>query len=360
MKAAVCYAFDEPLSVDDVEILAPQWGEVRVRFAATAICHSDLHYISGEREAAPPLVVGHEAAGVVEEVGAGVTMVRPGQRVVVSLLRSCGRCAHCVAGEPFLCTYPFALNSEARLRNARGEPLPDGGLWASAFAEEGIVDQSQLVPLPDDIPMEVACLLACGVITGVGAAVNTAQVRPGQSVVVVGAGGVGLNAIQGAAIAGAWPIIAIDPLPSKLTAAGTFGATHGIPAGDEGVAEVVRGLTRGEGAEVVLVTTGAPAAVEAAFTLVRPGGAIVLVGLPGPAVRVPLPVRRIVGSGIRILGSPMGSTRLQEDVPWLIDLYRAGRLKLDELISSRYPLEEINEAISGVLRGEALRNVIVF
>jgi S-(hydroxymethyl)glutathione dehydrogenase/alcohol dehydrogenase len=360
MNAAVCYTFGEPLTVEDVEILPPQWGEVRVRFAATAICHSDLHYITGERESPPPMVVGHEAAGTVEEIGPGVTMVRPGQRVVVSLIRSCGRCLHCIGGEPFLCTYPFALNSESRLRNSRGDALPDGGLWVSAFAEQGIVDQSQLVPLPDDVSLEAACLLACGVITGVGAVVNTAQVRPGQSVAVIGAGGVGLNAIQGAAICGAYPIVAIDTLPRKIEAARAFGATHGVVAGDGDVVEAVRSVTRGDGAEVVVVTTGAPEAVSMALDLVRRAGAVVLVGLPGPQVRVPLPVRRIVGSGVRIFGSPMGSTRLQEDVPWLIDLYRAGRLKLDELITGRYQLADINEAIAGVRRGEALRNVIVF
>jgi S-(hydroxymethyl)glutathione dehydrogenase / alcohol dehydrogenase len=359
MKAAVCYAFDQPLSVEDVDILPPQWGEVKVRFAATAICHSDIHYICGEREAPPPLVVGHEAAGVVEEIGQGVTMVQPGDRVIVSLIRWCGRCPHCMAGEQFLCTHNFPLNTQSRLRNSRGESLPDGGLWVSAFAQYGIVDQSQLVPLAADIPLDVASLLACGVITGVGAVVNTAKVRPGQSVVVIGAGGVGLNAIQGAALSGAYPIIAVDTLHSKLDAAQQFGASHGVLAGGA-VREAVHRLTRSEGAEVVVITTGAPQAVAMGLDLLRRSGSLVLVGLPGPQVRVPLPIRFIVGSGIRILGSPMGSTRLQEDIPWLIDLYRAGRLKLDELITNRYPLEQINEAIASVERGEALRNVIVF
>jgi S-(hydroxymethyl)glutathione dehydrogenase / alcohol dehydrogenase len=360
MRAAVCYAFNEPLTLDDLEILPPRWGEVRVRLAATAICHSDIHYIQGEREAAPPFVVGHESAGVVQAVGEGVRGVTPGQRVVVSLIRSCGRCAYCIAGTPFLCDYPFPLNTESRLRNERGEAISDGALNVSGFAEEAIVEGSQVVPLPDDIPFDRACLLACGVITGVGAVVNTAGVRPGQSVVVIGAGGVGLNAVQGAVIAGAYPIIAVDMLESKLDAARRFGATHTVQVGREDALEAVRDYTRGGGADAVIVTTGSPSAVTQGLSLVRRSGSLVLVGLPGPGVTAPLPIRAVVNSGIRILGSCMGSTRLHEDVPWLIDLYCAGRLELDGLITARYPLEGINEAIASVERGEALRNVIVF
>lgn len=360
MKAAICYTLNEPLTLEDIEIMPPRWGEVRVRMAATAICHSDIHYIRGEREAAPPFVVGHEAAGVVEAVGNGVRTITPGRRVVVSLIRSCGHCPYCEAGKPFLCTFPFPLNSESCLQNDRGQWISDGALKVSAFAEETIVDQSQVVPLPDDIPFDRACLLACGVITGVGAVVNTAGVRPGESVVVIGAGGVGLNAIQGAAISGAYPIIAIDLLQSKLDAACRFGATHTVHAGQEDAIEVVHDWTRGEAADHVFVTTGSPVAAAEGFSLVRRGGNLVLVGLPGPDVAVPLPIRTVVNSGIRILGSCMGSTRLHEDIPWLIDLYRAGRLKLDELITAHYPLDAINDAIASVERGEALRNVITF
>ncbi|HCG00730.1 MAG TPA: zinc-binding dehydrogenase [Chloroflexi bacterium] len=360
MKAAVCYAFDRPLSVEEVRILPPQRGEVMVKLAATAICHSDIHFLSGARDVPAPMVVGHEAAGVVHEVGEGVTLVNQGRRVVVSLLRSCGRCEFCIAGETFLCDFPFALNTESRLRNSSGEPLPDRGMNVSAFAEYAIVDQSQLVPLPDDVQFDRACLLACGVITGVGAIVNTANTRPGQSVVVVGTGGVGLNAIQGALIAGANPIIAVDVLAEKLSSAIEFGATHTVQLGRDDVPGAVRGVTGGKGAHVVAITTGVPEAVSLGIELVRPGGSLVLVGLPSPHATVPFQIRSFVNSGARILGSPMGSTRLREDVPWLVDLYRAGRLKLDELITGRYPLDQINEAIASTQRGEALRNVIVF
>ena len=360
MKAAVCYAFDEPLRVEDIDIDPPQRGEVKVRMVATAICHSDIHFIRGERAARPPLVVGHEGAGIVEELGDDVTLVKRGDRVILSLLRSCGRCFYCTTGQPYHCTGTFALNTETRLHNRRGEPLSDGGLQASAFAEYAVVDQSQLVPVADDIPLDRAALLACGVITGAGAVINTARVEPGSSVVVTGAGGVGLNAVQGALLAGANPIIAIDPLESKRAAAQEFGATHTIDAGEEHVARRVHDLTDGRGADYVFVTVGSAAAVTQGLALIRLAGTLVIVGLPGPGVAAPLPIREFAWSGQRILGSCMGSTRLSVDVPRLVDLYRQGRLKLDELITARYPLDRINEAIAVVERGEALRNVIVF
>jgi S-(hydroxymethyl)glutathione dehydrogenase/alcohol dehydrogenase len=360
VKAAVCYAFDEPLRVEDIDIDPPRRGEVKVRMVATAICHSDIHFIRGEREANPPLVVGHEGAGIVDEIGDDVTLVKPGDRVVLSLLRSCGRCFYCTVGQPYHCEGTFALNTETRLHNRRGEPLSDGGLQASAFAEYAIVDQSQLVPVSRGIPLDRAALLACGVITGAGSVINTAQVEPGSSVVVIGAGGVGLNAVQGAVLAGANPIVAIDPLDSKLTAAREFGATHTIDAQDDRATERVHDLTGGRGADYAFVTVGSPAAVTQGLALIRPAGTLVIVGLPAPGVTAPLPIRDFAWAGRRILGSCMGSTRLSVDVPRLVDLYCHGRLKLDELITGRYPLDRINEAIEAVERGEALRNVILF
>ncbi len=356
MKAAVCYAFNEPLSIEDVEIDPPQRGEVRVRLSATAICHSDIHYIRGERDAQPPLVVGHEAAGTVVEVGEGVNLARPGDEVIVSLLRSCGRCFFCLQGQPYHCEGSFALSSESRLRNARGEPLGDGGLGVSAFAEEAIVDQSQVVAIPVGMPMDRAALLACGL----GAVVNTARIRPSSNVAVIGIGGVGLNAVQGAALAGAPRIIALDTRDSKLEAARTFGATHVLNVRRGDPVREVRALTEGRGADAVFVTAGSAGAAQQGLAMTRTAGTLVLVGLPAPGVTLPIVIRDIGWSGQRILGSCMGSTRLAVDVPWLGDLYRQGRLKLDELISGRYPLERINEAIEDVERGDALRNVIVF
>lgn len=360
MKAAVCYEFGQPLVVEQVEIESPQRGEVKVRMEATAICHSDIHYIEGERTAQPPLVVGHEGAGVVAEVGPDVNLVRVGDRVALSLLRQCGHCYFCSIGMPYHCEGQFALATESRLYNRAGVALRDGELGASAFAEEAIVDQSQLVVIPDDVPLDRACLLACGVITGAGAVINTAGVRPGNSVVVIGAGGVGLNAIQGAVLAGANPIIALDTLPTKLEAAREFGATHTIQVGRSDSVDAVQGLTGGRGADYAFVTVGTESAVATGFDLIRVAGTLVLVGLPAPGVTAPLPIREFAWAGQRVLGSCMGSTRLNVDVPYFIELYRQGRLRLDELITARYPLEHINEAIDAVKRGGARRNVIMF
>ena len=362
MKAAVCYDFGEPLRVVDVHLDPPQKGEVKIRMVATAICHSDVHFVRGEWKAPLPLVVGHESAGIVEEVGDGVTLTKPGDKVVVSLLKNCGRCFYCTMGLPYECSGEFALSTfsgNSRLHDMQGQALHHA-MGTATFAEYAIVDQSQVVQVPDDFPLDRAALLACGVITGLGAAVNTAQVTPGSSVVVIGAGGVGLNAIQGALLSGANPIVALDTLDSKLEAARIFGATHGIKASADDVKKTIRGLTGGRGADYVLVTVGSTAALSQGLTLLRPAGTLVMVGLPKAGSTIPLPVEPLVWYNYKILGSNMGSTKLSVDVPRLIDLYTQGRLKLDELITGHYPLERINEAIEVMERGAALRNVIMF
>lgn len=362
MKAAVCYAFDQPLVVEDVELDPPRTGEVKVRLAATAVCHSDVHLIRGDWAGALPVVAGHEAAGVVEEIGEHVTMVKPGDRVVVSLLRSCGRCLNCAAGAAHNCETVFPLDTESRLRNARGQPIQHG-IRCAAFAEFVIVDQSQLVRLPEDMPLDRAALLGCGVITGIGAVLNTARVEAGESVVVIGTGGVGLNTIQGAVLAGAHPIIAVDRLESKLEAARTFGATHTFNSAEmepRDLARAIRKLTGGRGADYTFVAVGAPEAVTQALTLIRRGGTAVIVGMPALHTTAPIRVFDLVWSEQRILGSRMGATRLQIDVPRLVALYQRGRLRLDELITGRYSLEEIKEAVRGVEEGRGVRSVIVF
>jgi S-(hydroxymethyl)glutathione dehydrogenase/alcohol dehydrogenase len=358
MRAAVCHEFGKPLVVEEIDIDPPQEGEVKVRLAACAICHSDIHLIRGEWGGRPPLVAGHEAAGTVHEVGPNVTLVSPGDHVVVSLLRSCGRCFYCTTGSPHMCAGDYALDRETRLHSKRGEPIQQG-IRTAAFAEYTIVEQSQLVPLPEELPLDRAALLACGVITGFGAVVNTAKVRPGESVVVIGTGGVGLNAVQGAALSGAHPIIAIDLLEDKLDAARVFGATHTINAARQSHPErIVRNWTLGRGADYVFVTVGNAAAAAQGFGMLRRKGTEVLVGIPARGATLSLPIAQIVGERT-VTGSSMGSTRLSVDVPRLVSLYQDGRLKLDELITARYPLEEINEAIEAVEGGQALRNVIV-
>jgi Zn-dependent alcohol dehydrogenase len=362
MKAAVCYEFGKPLVIEDLALDPPQAGEVKVQVAAVAICHSDVHLVRGEWanwSVNPPVVAGHEAAGVVLDVGPGVTRVAPGDRVVISLLRSCGRCFYCTLGEPFLCEGKFALAREKRIHNRNGEPI-NQGISTGAFAEAVVVDQSQVAPIPDEMPLDRACLLACGVITGFGAVINTVQVRPGNSVVVIGTGGVGLNTVQGARVSGAYPIIAVDVLDQKLEAARTFGATHTLNAKQVDVAAEVRQLTGGRGADYSFVTVGNPAALAQSLGLVRRNGTVVAVGMPGTGATVAIPMGDFVHNGQRIIGSKMGSTRLNVDVPRLVALYQSGQLKLDELITGRYPLEHINEAIESMERGEALRNVIIF
>ncbi len=358
MKAAVCYTYGEPLVIEDVVIDPPQVGEVKVRVAATAICHSDIHLIKGEFGGTVPVVAGHEAAGVVEEVGAGVTLTKPGDRVVVSLLRSCGRCYSCTMGAPNNCEAQWVLDQNSRLHNQQGQALRHG-TRVGAFAEYCIVDQSQVVPISDDIAYDKASLLACGVITGVGAVINTAQVRPGNSVVVIGCGGVGLNAVQGAALAGAYPIIAVDVLDTKLDSARSFGATHTVNSTQENLRDVTRSLTNKRGADYVFVTVGSPKALEQSFALLSKAGAVVIVGLAG-SVPLTLPVSMLIWNESRILTSWMGSARLRVDVPRLVTMYREGRLKLDELITAHYPLEQINDAIAALEQGHSLRNVIIF
>jgi Zn-dependent alcohol dehydrogenase len=368
-RAAICYVYGNPLEVEEIELDAPQAGEVRVKMAAAAICHSDVHLIRGDwRQDFPVLggeqtvgvVAGHEASGIVEEVGPGVTLVEPGEHVVVTLMRSCGRCFFCATGQTHLCEGSYALNDETRMRTQDGRPLFQG-LKTSAFADQTVVDQSQLVPIPKEIPLESAALIACGVITGLGAVVNTAGVEPGSSVVVIGCGGVGLNSVQGAKLSGAHPIIAIDLLDNKLDAAREFGATHTINASQERDAVArVRELTQGRGADYAFVTVGAAGPVTDAIAMVRRGGGVTMVGIPEAEATVPLSIPGSVGKEIRLLGSVMGSTRLSVDVPRLVDLYQGGRLLLDELITKRYPLDEINAAIESMERGEALRNVITF
>lgn len=360
MKAAVCRAHDQPLTIEEVHLDPPRDGEVRVRVVACAICHSDVHQIRGDWSAPPPLVAGHEAAGIVEEVGAGVSTVKVGDHVVMSLLRSCGRCFYCSRGDTHLCDGEFALSHETRLRGKDGEPITQS-INTAAFAECAVVDQSQLVPIPMDIPLDSASLLACGVITGLGAVINTAKVQTGENVAVIGIGGVGLNAIQGAYLSGAQPIIALDLLDNKLDAARKFGATHTINvAEDRAAVEQVYALTGERGVDYAFVTVGSPQAVALGVDLIRRGGSLVLVGIPDDKATHPLLLAQTVWNERRVLSSSMGSTRLSTQVPQLIALYQQGRLKLDELISRRYPLEEINEAIDSMERGEALRNVIVF
>ncbi len=359
MKAAVCYEFGKPLVVEDIALAPPGAGEVRVRLAATAVCHSDIHDIKGELPGPLPFVPGHESAGYVDEIGKGVTSFQPGDPVVVSLLASCGQCYYCLTGLPHLCEHRFDPPAAPRLKNQKGQQVFQRGN-IGGFAEAVIVDQSQLVKVPADMHLDRAALLACGVSTGFGGVVNRAQVKPFQSVVVMGIGGVGVNALQGAAYAGAYPVIAVDVLAGKLKMAMDFGATHAVNAAAKDAAETVRELTGGRGADYVFVTVGSIAAIKQGFALTGQRGTTVLIGLPNFKDQFCFSPLELIPTEKNIIGGFMGAANLKIDIPNLVTLYQTGRLKLDELITGRYPLAKINQAIASTEKGEGLRNVIMF
>ncbi len=358
-RAAVCRTFGAPLTIESIDLDGPGPGEVLIRMAACAICHSDIFYMDGAWGGELPAVYGHEAAGIVEAVGAGVTRLKAGDHVVATLIRYCGFCPACAEGAPVFCEEVFPLDRQSPLADSAGKPLVHG-LRTGAFAEHAVVDASQAIAIPEDVPLDSAALIACGVLTGYGAVVNTAKVRAGSSVAVIGCGGVGLNAIQGARLSGCSPIIAIDIEPSKLAAAREFGATRTINAKDEDVRAKVKEFTDGRKADAVFVTVGVKGAAEQGVSLMKRNGMTVLVGMPPSGVMATIDPGWVAADGHKILGSKMGSARPPIDVPNLVALYREGRLKLDELISGRYRLEAINEAVASSRSGAALRNVIVF
>lgn len=359
MKAAVCYEYGKPLVIEDVDISPPKKGEVKVRLAATAICHSDIHVLRGEIPMELPTIGGHESSGYVEEVGEGVTTVKPGDPVVVTLLVSCGKCLFCTTGRPHMCEAEWERNTKSPYHNQKGEMLYQM-FRTGTFAEYSIVDESQLAKIPEDMPLDSASLLACGVITGFGAVVNRAKPEVMSSNVIIGAGGVGLNSVQGAAISGGYPVIAVDITDSKLEAARTFGATHTVNSKKVDAIETVKEMTGGRGADYVFVTVGSAEAMRQGFSMVGPRGTMVMVGLPQFKDKISFSAFEFIGPERTLTGSFMGTTTFKTDAPKLVALYQAGILKLDELITARYPLEQINEAIESVERGEALRNVIVF
>lgn len=358
VKAAVVRGFGDPLSIENVTLDAPKSEEVRVAIGAVAICGSDLHANSGAWGGQLPLINGHEAAGVVVELGQHVANIAVGDHVVVSLLRTCGACFFCLAGERHLCSGTFALASETRIHDAHGQPIAQG-IYVGAFAEEVIVHASQCVVIPSEIPLDSASLLACGVITGFGAVVNTAKVPPGASIVVLGLGGVGMHCLQGGRAAGASTVIGVDTSTAKRALAEQMGATVTLEAGP-GLHERVRDHTEGRGADYVFVAVGSPSVVESGLGLLRRGGTLVVVGLSGAGQHIRLEASEFAASGQRVIGSRMGSSILGVDVPVLVERYLAGRLKLAEMISNRYPIDEINRAIEVASMGEVLRNVVVF
>jgi NDMA-dependent alcohol dehydrogenase len=363
MKAAVLYELKTPLKVEDVDLDNPKRGEVRVKIAANGVCHSDYSVIHGVLRSPLPVVPGHEGAGIVEEVGPDVTLVKPGDHVVLSFAPYCGHCYYCSIGRPVLCDNMrltmgkgSLLDGTCRLKK-NGKPIHHmAGL--SSFAQYAVVAEISCIKIPANVPLEKACLVGCGVMTGVGAAINTAKVEPGTSAVVIGCGGVGLNVIQGCALAGAGVIIAVDLMDNKLEYAKQFGATHTINPSKQELVKTVRSLTEGRGADYAFEVIGLGKTIEQAYACARQGGVTIVVGAPSREDTVTIPASSLLTEKV-IKGSVYGSARPRVDMPRLIDLYMNKKLKLDELVSRTYSLDEVNDAMTALEKGEVARSVVV-
>lgn len=359
MKAAVLEAFGQPLVVREVEIAAPGAMEVLLKTAAVGLCHSDLHFMGGMRPFPLPGVLGHEVSGIVQAVGAGVKDLQPGDHVVGALSVFCGTCPQCLGGRFALCSDTDVKQPPGKARRLSHAGQPVSQVFnLSGFAEQMLVHRNALVKIREDMPMDLAALLGCAVITGTGAVFRTAGVRAGSSVAVVGCGGVGLAAINGAAIAGAARIIAIDTSAKKLELAKVFGATDVVHAGEEDVVAAVQKIAAG-GVEYSFECIGIAQTVEQCFKMLQPGGTATIVGLFAPGVRASVEGWEFFLEK-QIKGSALGSARIREDIPKLVELYMQGRLNLKDLVSQRIKLEQINEGFAAMTRGDVARSVIVF
>jgi S-(hydroxymethyl)glutathione dehydrogenase/alcohol dehydrogenase len=359
MKAAVVRAKDE-VHVEDVDIDEPAPDEVLIRTVAAGVCKSDLSLVKGLLPPPPPIVLGHESAGVVERVGSEVTYVKPGDHVVTCLSLFCGQCEYCLTGHAALCdrkAMPLRRSPDCPRLTQHGEALPQM-VGLASFAERLLVHQNSVVKIPDGMPLQEASLLGCGVTTGLGAVLHTAKVPVGATVAVIGCGGVGLSAIQGARISGAVRIIGIDMDPARLELARQLGATDTVNATTEDIVEAVRELTAG-GVEYSFEVVGGSATAEQAFAMLRPGGTATVVGLTfgDTAIRVPGALLR---AERKLQGSLMGSASFRVMIPRYVELYLQGRLKLDEVVSAHYPLEKIGDALTAAVRGEGARSIVVF
>ncbi len=364
MGAAPPYAVSKPLRIATVELDPPGRGEVLVRIAAAGLCHSDLSVINGDRPRPMPMALGHESAGVVEQVGEDVPDLAPGDHVVMVFMPSCGHCLPCAEGRPALCEPGAAANgagtllSGARRLHCDGAPV-NHHLGVSGFAEYAVVSRRSLVRIDPDLPLDEAALFGCAVLTGVGAVVNTAGLRPGQTAAVIGLGGVGLASVLGAVAAGARQVVALDLADDKLGLARQIGATHAVNARDPDAAEQVRALTGG-GVDFAFEMAGAVRAMELAYAITRRGGTTVTAGLPPPGAALALPLVQLVAEERTVKGSYIGTCVPARDIPRYIALYRAGRLPVDRLMSGKLALDGINEGFDRLHEGRAVRQVIEF
>jgi alcohol dehydrogenase len=358
------FALSTPLSIEELDLSEPGIDCVLVEVAAAGLCHSDLSVINGSRPRPTPMVLGHEAAGIVREVGANVRELAPGDHVVFSYVPACGKCLYCATGRPALCENGARTNLAGTLLDGKRYLTDHAGqsvhhhLGVSAFSQFAVAAAESLIRIERDLPLQTAALFGCAVLTGVGAVINTARVEPGSSVAVFGLGGVGLCAVMGAALAGAAMIVAVDPLRHKLEQARRLGATHTIQAGNDAVAEM-RELSRG-GVDYAIECTGIGSVMAASYESTRRGGTVVTVSLPAPTERFALPITNLVAEERTVKGSFMGSAVPKRDIPRMIALHRAGRLPVELLVSGSVRLEELNAAFDRLATGEATRQILRF
>ena len=365
MQAAVLWKPGAPVDVREVELAPPRAGEALVKIAACGVCASDLHVVDGDLPEPLPIVLGHEASGVVAEIGPGVERLRPGDHVVLALVPSCGECASCRAGRRNFCELGAAMASTGTLADGTARLSADGVQLhhfnsVSSFAEYAVVPDSVAVPIRKDVSLETAALVGCAVLTGYGGVIRTAQVEEGATVAVWGCGGVGLNVVQAARLAGAGAIVAVDTRPEKLALAERLGATASIQvtAGADTVA-AVRALGGGDGVDYAFEAIGREETIRSAWESLRPGGTAVVLGLPPKGSTLTVDTWGFINEKT-LKGSFLGSADIDADVPRVVDLYHAGALRLDELVSRRLPLAELPEAFERLRRGEVLRQLVVF
>ncbi len=360
MKAAVLREVNTPLAVEEVAVDSPGPREALIRTGASGVCHSDLHYVEGSYTIQLPAVLGHEAAGTVEAVGEQVTYLKPGDTVIMCLSVFCGHCEFCLRGQPVLCSRTDVVRSPEqppRLRQ-QGQAITQMAQLGS-YAEQMLVHENACVKVRDDVPMEQLALIGCGATTGLGAVLNTAQVKPGSSVAVVGCGGVGLNCIQGAALAGALRIIAVDTVETKLTMAREFGATDVIDASGGEVVAKIRDLTD-DGVDYSFEAIGLKETAEQCYQMLRPGGTATVIGMIPEGTMLEIDAGGFLRRERKLQGSSMGSNRFRTDMPRYVEFYLQGRLKLDELVSQRLKLAQLNEAFADMKGGGVARSVILF
>jgi alcohol dehydrogenase len=363
MGAAQPYATSCPLKIEDLDLAPPGAGEILVRITSAGLCHSDLSVINGDRPRPMPMALGHEAAGVVEHLGDGVQDLAVGDHVVLVFVPSCGHCHPCAEGRPALCEPGAAANSAGTLLNGARRLMRDGQtinhhLGCSAFATHAVVSRRSAIKIDRELPLEHAALFGCAVLTGVGAVVNTAQVRAGTTVAVVGLGGVGLASVLGAAAAGARQVIAVDLADDKLALARTLGATATFNAGASEVIEAVRDATHG-GVDTAIEMAGSTRAFELAYRITRRGGMTVTAGLPPPSATWAMPAVNLVAEERTIKGSYVGTCVPMRDIPRYIDLFRGGRLPVDRLLTGTLALDDINRGFDLLNEGKAVRQVVM-